>query len=333
MRANRRGFTLIELLVVIAIIGILIALLLPAVQKVREAASLVQCKNNLKQLGLAMHNYHDARKALPNGVGSHGCCWGTWQVLILPYVEQQAMFNLYLNFGGNDRTGPRYGDPKNYPCVSHTIPVLTCPSDEQHLPSSVTYHNYIVNAGNTDLYQLPLNGVPFLGAPFNAYYGDPESYEGADYDDNVTPNVGGGKLGKPVPFSRITDGLSSTLLAAETVQGRGNDLRGYTWWGSAAFFTTYIGPNSNLPDIMVGGSCGLPALNPPCISNKAIQPYPRVVAARSRHGGGSLSTGGDGTNVVFCDGHVTYISNSINSNVWSALGSAQGGEVIGSADY
>src|SRR5947209_5924470 len=98
MRKPRLGFTLIELLVVIAIIAVLIALLLPAVQAAREAARRSQCVNNLKQVGLGMHNYHDVNGSLPPGVKS--CCWGTWLVFMLPQLEQQPLFNAW-NFGGD----------------------------------------------------------------------------------------------------------------------------------------------------------------------------------------------------------------------------------------
>src|SRR5690242_9868032 len=99
---HSRGFTLVELLVVIAIIGILVALLLPAIQAAREAARRSQCVNNLKQLGVAQHNYHDVRKKLP--MGSWSCCWGTWQMSILPFIEEQQLADMY-QWSPNIKTG------------------------------------------------------------------------------------------------------------------------------------------------------------------------------------------------------------------------------------
>src|SRR5215510_12968453 len=185
---HRTAFTLIELLVVIAIIAVLIGLLLPAVQKVREAAARMQCTNNLKQLGLAMHNYHDANGKLPWGEGpgssqvgtnpgtsrtARGCCWGLWQSLILPYIEQEAMFRGWVNHLGSDNSGRaitgtsnrlRYGDSPNVENVtSKRLSILTCPSDTPN-PGAITLtvkgvvypitsHNYVVNYGSGTNFQ------------------------------------------------------------------------------------------------------------------------------------------------------------------------------------
>jgi prepilin-type N-terminal cleavage/methylation domain-containing protein len=139
---RRRGFTLIELLVVIAIIAILIGLLVPAVQKVRDAAARAQCLNNLKQIGLGMHNYHDTYKKLPPQTARNlnSCCYGTWQMAILPFVEQGTLWNLYQNFGLTVVGGPTYEQKANLLVTSQRLAIFTCPSDTPSAPKSGSFN-------------------------------------------------------------------------------------------------------------------------------------------------------------------------------------------------
>jgi prepilin-type N-terminal cleavage/methylation domain-containing protein len=322
---RRRAFTLIELLVVIAIIAILIGLLLPAVQKVREAAARAQCSNNLKQVGLAMHNYHDANGTLPYGEGPgnpadpittrRGCCWGDWQTLILPYIEQQAMFNGYKNLGGNDIKGMaitgtsirlRYGDSPNVENVtSQRLKILTCPSDTPNpgaitttiggVTYAITSHNYVANYGNTNNYQVDITtpvALKFGGAPFG-----------------WAPQIS--------KLTDLTDGTSNTMLASETVQGIGSDLRGFSWWAPGAQFTTVYPPNSTSPDIVTQNCNNQPARNLPCVDNGGAW---NILAARSRHTGGVQAVMGDGS--------VRFVQQSVDINVWRALSTSRGGEVV-----
>src|SRR5713101_6470462 len=124
-----KGFTLIELLVVIAIIAVLIGLLLPAIQKVREAANRIQCQNNLKQIALANMNYESTYSTFLPGVGKNGCCWGVWTIPILPFMEQEALFSMYVNFAGLDYSGPRYNRGVNIQVTNKRLKAWTCPSD------------------------------------------------------------------------------------------------------------------------------------------------------------------------------------------------------------
>jgi prepilin-type processing-associated H-X9-DG protein len=337
---------LIELLVVIAIIAVLIGLLLPAVQKIREAAHRMGCTNNLKQIALANLNYESSYRTFLPGVGKNGCCWGTWMISILPFVEQDNLFRIYVNFGGLDYSGPRYPFPPNDQVTTTRLKLFTCPSDEPqvYFRSALNYtkHNYVLNAGNTTFYQVPLplgcrvgttGCTPFLGAPFGWYENSDLSSDSTVPWNGPAPPAGpdkdAGKMGRPRKIEEITDGLSNTMMASETIQGRGvqypdSDTRGYTWWGGAAGFTTYIGPNSPLPDAMTGGSCGTVPPNPPCTTT-STPTYPRLMGARSLHPGG--------VNVSMCDGSVHFVRDSISYPIWNALGSSQGGEVFDASAF
>jgi prepilin-type N-terminal cleavage/methylation domain-containing protein/prepilin-type processing-associated H-X9-DG protein len=330
----RRGFTLIELLVVIAIIAILIGLLVPAVQKVREAAARLQCQNNLKQIGLAMHTYHDANKKLPFGEGhgssqvgnnpgtsltARGCCWGLWQSMILPYIEQASMLKLWVNHLGSDNSGRaitgtsirlRYGDsPIVDNVTSKRLAILTCPSDTPN-PGAITAlngmlitsHNYVVNYGNGTNYGLD----PTVGTSIPPF---PTGYRVLAAPFGMAPYV--------KRLTDISDGTSNTLLASETVQGTGSDLRGFTWWAPGAQFTTFYPPNSSLPDIVTQNCNNQPAQNLPCRDNGGAW---NILAARSRHT--------NGVNVVLGDGSVRFVSQSIDIGVWRAMSTVAGGEPV-----
>jgi prepilin-type N-terminal cleavage/methylation domain-containing protein len=298
---TRKGFTLVELLVVIAIIGILIALLLPAVQAARAAARRSQCQSNLKQIALAIHNYHDSNSKLPPG--AYGCCWGTWQIAIMPFEEQDNLFNLYVHTGKYDNpdSSYRYSGSRNRTATSTRIDVHTCPSDNKNAPiGTITSHNYAANFGNTSYGQhTTLNGVRFGKAPFS-------------YIAN------GAQHKKQHTMASMTDGTSHTMLVAEVVQGEERDLRGFSWWGDASSFTTYLAPNSLQPDrIYTSYYCNnKPEKNLPCAVSSGSNPT--MFASRSRHPGG--------VQVALGDGSARFFRQNIDLNVWRALSTSQGGE-------
>jgi len=316
---GRKAFTLVELLVVIAIIGILIGLLLPAVQAVREAARRTQCNNNLKQIALGMHNYQGSFNSLP--VGAYSCCWGTWLVATLPYVEQKALYDMYDNnekFMGD--VSFRYSGVRNRPVSTSRVPTYTCPSDEPQTAFSdgITCHNYVVNMGTTGFVvrnppgdvtsgaEKDVNGVKDFGAPFTI-----SGWTGID--------------AKAYKIDHITnqDGTSNTMMVSEVMQGKGGtDLRGFSWWGYAAGYESYLLPNSSEPDVMQFASYCDNTADPkhmPCIGPQS-ESQPMTTAARSQHTGG--------VHTVMCDASGRFVTDEIALDVWRALSTSNGREIV-----
>jgi prepilin-type N-terminal cleavage/methylation domain-containing protein/prepilin-type processing-associated H-X9-DG protein len=342
----RRGFTLIELLVVIAIIAVLIALLLPAVQAAREAARRAQCVNNLKQLGLAAHNYHQINNSFPANLYLHPCyasatySWNnsSWIVFLLPQMEQQALSNA-INFNymwgtnqicnwsatylGQQNSTVRVTVINNLLCPSDPSPAVDTTNADEIIGQSAAGTSYVGNLGDNCLACNPAPNVVALCAS--------QGYvcRGAQLGDSNTNTVGvpGQTTGSGifwrqcngVPIQQITDGTSNTFFAGEQIMG----VTQWNAWveanqsvGSTALPLNYLAPGRAI----VGGRSIVIATGASDVGN-----WPAWYSFRSMHPGGG--------NFVTCDGSVKFIKNSINFNIYQALSTRGQGEVISNDAY
>jgi prepilin-type N-terminal cleavage/methylation domain-containing protein len=300
----RNGFTLIELLVVIAIIAILIGLLLPAVQKVREAAARMQCSNNLKQLGLACHNYHDANGFLPpSRIGDEpvsGNVFLTWAALILPYVEQDNVYKLFnprVHYGLQPPAAVG-NNLKGFFCPSHPHPGGTLSNDTPRGGLS----DYAACSGNGTA-----NGVNATGAMILARHTvDPATAQIQTWNGTVT-------------LMGITDGTSNTFLIGERIvryvtlngggRGRGEDRSVYA--DNANNYRRFAGLSSNNETHVLNIYSPDPIWNAQVTNNRSFG---------SRHTGVCQ--------FVLCDGSVRAFSNSISVSTLTLLSQRADGQVI-----
>ena len=328
----RVGFTLVELLVVIAIIGVLVALLLPAVQAAREAARRSQCSNNLRQFSLGCLTHESAMKRLPAGFTTTpgGDTHHTWAAYVLPYLEQGALFSnidfkiasweAWLKLGGGDKQYPQI------PWLWTQLDLHMCPSDQPRnihtgVPRSFAHANYLANIGWPNEWPQIEAQAQYDTRQVNLVKNNAnDAAQSGDLRgpfDKVFSNQN-----KGLPLKEITDGLSNTVMLGEVRQYPGEDGRGLLYLGSGLYNHYYTPNTASLdkmefcnPNDQSGG------VNPsgPC-SNAQGQP-PRITAqtARSNHAGG--------VNLSFVDGRSTFVSDGVDVSVWRRISTRAGGEV------
>lgn len=305
---TRRAFTLLELLVVTAIVAVLTGLLLPAVQRVREAAARVSCQNNLKQLGLALHNHHAALGRLPPGRGTPTPRIFSAHAHLLPHLEQDALGQTidYAQPPATFTVPPAtvYDGAANFPAAATVMKVFVCPSDPaggRVTGSPYGATNYAANAGSGTVrsgHLLDSDGVFFLGSAVRL----------TDIPDGTSNTAAFGErpLGGDDParvMIELTGGTDPTPAACGSPAAPRNAERGAKWIVGNYGNTLYNHadpPNPPAPDC-----------------TNATQQKGRM-AARSRHPGG--------VNILFCDGGVRFVRDGIDTATWQAIGTRAGGE-------
>ncbi|MEO8493827.1 MAG: DUF1559 domain-containing protein [Planctomycetota bacterium] len=295
---RRQGFTLVELLVVIAIIGILVALLLPAVQAAREAARRMQCTNNLKQIAISLHNYHDTYKNFPAGyyqVTTGVANESTWITHTLPFIEQKSLHDLITVW-------ERFGSPPAgsgiQKVTSTFIPGMICPSDVKVKVALGNWArgNYVGNNGIGPMFTEGQNSVP--RGPIGVF------------PQNESRNM-----------AEILDGTSNTAMVSELLRSPGDDFRGVMHYPEGPLYQHNQGPNTTVADQFRGSLC-ITLPRAPCIgtytawNNRSI-----VLSARSLHPGV--------VNLALVDGSVRSVSGTVNLLTWQNLGTPQDGAALG----
>jgi len=324
-QALRRGFTLVELLVVIAIIGVLVALLLPAVQAARESARRMNCMNNLKQHGIALHNFHDANGTFPPGGITNGACCATqsgptWTIFILPYVEQQALYDRYDQTQANEHANNafvRTAFVKTYSCPDDMLIKKTMvPASGPGQTANLQYMtgSYRAMAGVTD-------GLGWFDAECGRIY--PIAQRGVLHSSSdpkyPTPFPNGYS---PPPYSKerianITDGTSNTLMVGEYYTGPKSTPNRTTFW--AYTYTSF-----NQSEVVLPPQSRMLFAD----YDKCVNSCPSCVGTSNpcKRGWGSFHP--NVINFVMADGSIRNISTNVDMLQFAAMATIENGEMV-----
>ncbi|MBN2295534.1 MAG: DUF1559 domain-containing protein [Pirellulales bacterium] len=308
--SRQNAFTLVELLVVIAIIGILIALLLPAVQAAREAARRIHCSNNTKQIALALHNYHGAHGHFPPGDGYGSHQW-SWALRVFDYLEQDRI-GKGLNWDlvhWTEGPGACTPSPQLLAVTSAKIPAFYCPSD------TYVFKPQLLKPCNSACTGI-LSRCSYAGNYGLGQQRAPNRVNGVFFADSKTK------------ISEIQDGTSNTLLTSELLGGNNCSVRGtYAYVEGPVFMVDYT-PNDPTPDLTrwCDELDKVPGADAPCLAGPGTNRgsvsalFMVLHTSRSMHPGGVTSG--------LCDGSVQFINENIDLEVWRALGTPNGSETI-----
>jgi prepilin-type N-terminal cleavage/methylation domain-containing protein/prepilin-type processing-associated H-X9-DG protein len=362
LRRAPTAFTLLELLVVIAIIGVLLALLLPAVQKAREAAGRARCQSNLRQVGLALHSFHDVYGFLPPGMATEGSsqdCYHTGFTYILSFLEQDNTYRIY-------HLDKQWYDPENYTAVEQQVPVFYCPSNRTNgildltpqiqqwgaaMPPFVGACDYVLCKGANACFSTDTSGIPPIAKGlFN------EVLIGSIVSPSGGPSVSIPQ--QSVRFANIIDGLSSTIAVGEAAGGNPyylvadlNNLSqpvidpftgrpaimeqawgaasmtdpGHPWYAGILGVTAQIGYGPNPMDEPMNRRPGMPTINGNDSTGSNAAGSDRVSGFRSLHTGGC--------NFLFADGSVHFLPQAIDPTIYRGLSTYAGGEIVPQAGF
>ncbi len=332
---RRFAFTLVELLVVIAIIGVLIALLLPAVQSAREAARRLQCTNNCKQVGLAIHVYHSAHNCFPLGyscVDSYGdgACnreW-PWCVRLFGQLEQTALADIMAKHWDYHAGSISAAPDELLPVFETNLASWQCPSDPTVYVRFNENKTVQGNRGGRTSYAANLGVGAMEGAIVSA-----KELPNIDHVSQRIPGVFGHNYGARI--AAIRDGTSNTAMLAELIAGGETTIRGAQFYDEGPVYMHSYTPNDPTPDLVrwcdevddaANGNAVAPCLRGGGYGGGSLTVLNMVLhTSRSMHPGG--------VNVALCDGSVRFVNQSLSLDAWQALGTPAGGEVIGNAEF